>query len=333
MNKRFISAAVFLFGYLLILQPLFAVDGWKLIKNSSGIKVYERPVPGSDLMEYVGVTTIDAKIEVIGEVLRDVPRWNKWVTDCYGAQIEKKFDRNNFIMYLVLNPPLIEKRDIILKDTVVYDWDNARAVITLHSTDELKIPVEEGRIRVGNMSGGFYMDALGRFKTKCIYRLKVDPSGKIPKKMAYVVMKNYPYETLKDLKDMVGQKKYADLAKGTDEERQCNNWVASDAKIRRALTSRLTKFVRDKTALSAIISADRDGLRDIVSTGGSYASVEKATTDFFIKYFERFITDRKMQEKLKNDKELIAEMTEMVTTDCGSSDITLDSIMEKYSNR
>ncbi len=333
MNKRCISVAVSLLGVLLILQPLPAADGWKLIKNSSGVKVYERPVAGTDLMEYVAVTIIDAKLEVIGEVLRDIPRWNQWVPDCYGAQIEKQFDRKSFIMYMVLNPPVIENRDMVLKNNTLYDFDNGKVIISLFNTDEIRIPFEQGRLRVSNMHVGFDMDALGRTTTKCVYRLKVDPAGKIPKKMAYMVMKNYPFDTLKNLKNMVRIRKYADLARGTEEERLCNNWATSEAMVRRGLTNRLTKFVKDKSALSAIIASDRDGLREIVSNGAPYASVEKATTGYFIKYFERSITDRKMQEKLKNNKDMIAEMTDMVVTDCGASNVTLDSIVEKYKNR
>ena len=67
--QKFIISAIFAFlGGLLPIQPLLAAGEWSKIKDSSGIKVYERKVPGTDLMEYVGVTTINAKMEVIGEV-------------------------------------------------------------------------------------------------------------------------------------------------------------------------------------------------------------------------------------------------------------------------
>jgi len=163
-----------------VVAAVGAAGGWSIIKNSSGIKVYERAVP-PDLMEYMGVTAIDAKMEVIGEVLRDVPNFNKWQADCFGAQVEKKFDKNTMVIYMVLNPPLIEGRDIVLKNKTVYDWDNSKALITFAATDEVKIPVQKKRTRVTVMKGSYDMEYLGRSRTKFVYKLLVDPAGTFPR--------------------------------------------------------------------------------------------------------------------------------------------------------
>ncbi len=315
---------------LLFVPTSYAADGWTQIKDSGGIKVYERPVSGTDLMEYVGVTTIDAKMEVIGEVLRDVPQFRLWVADCYGAQIEKKYDRNTFVMYMVLKPPIIEERDIILKDKAVYDYDNGKAVINFFCTDEVKIPLEKKRTRVTVMNGVFDMEYLGRNKTKFVYKLKVDPAGNIPKKVAYSVMKSYPYDTLKGLKKVVTNKKYADAAIGTDEEKQINIRANNDAAVRKILTNRLTRFVKDKASLAAIIAANRDDIKNICGAAGSYDSVEKATTSIFLKYGEKIIADKSIFEKLKNDKDMIEEITDLVIYDCGAVSTTVDSIVAKY---
>jgi hypothetical protein len=332
--QKFIISAIFAFlGGLLPIQPLLAAGEWSKIKDSSGIKVYERKVPGTDLMEYVGVTTINAKMEVIGEVLRDAPQFRLWIADCYGAQIEKKYDRNTFVMYMILKPPIIEQRDIILKDKAVYDYDNGRAVISFFCTDEVKIPIEKGRTRVTVMNGVFDMEYLGRDKTKFVYRLKVDPAGDIPKKVAYSVMKGYPYDTLKGLIKVAANRKYSDAAKGTDEERQINIRTNNEAAVRRILTNRLMKFVKDKAALAAIIAADRDGVKNICSTGGTYNSVEKATTNIYLRYSEKIVADKNVFEKLKNNKDMIQEITDVVLYECGALTTSVDNIIAKYKAR
>lgn len=333
MKKCYAIAMMFLFGCLFELQPVSAAGGWSLVKNSSGIKVYERAVPGTDLMEYMAVTTIDAKMEVIGEVLRDVRNFNRWLADCYGAQVEKTFSRNDMVIFMVLKPPIIQERDIVLKDRTVYDYENGKATITFQATDDVKIPLENDRVRVTNMTGLFDMEYLGRNKTKFIYRLKVDPSGSIPKKVAYAVMKNYPYNSLKGLRDMVSEKKYSDQAKGTDEERQINMRAGSEAAVRKILTNRLMKYVKDRAALGAIIAADREGIRAIAASGGSYAEVEKATISLYFKYAEKLVPDKAEFEKLKNNRGLITEMTDIVVTDCGATELTIDTVLQRYRKR
>ncbi|MBN2158225.1 MAG: hypothetical protein JW807_02430 [Spirochaetes bacterium] len=330
--KKYCAIAMITFvSVLLSLQPSSAAS-WSKIKDSSGIKVYERAVPGTDLMEYMGVTTIDAKMEVIGEVLRDVPRYNKWLADCYGAQVEKKFSKNDMVIYMVLKPPVIQERDIVLKDRTVYDYANGNALISFQATEEVKIPLEDKRVRVKIMNGLFRMDYLGRAKTKFIYTLKVDPGGDIPKKVAYAVMKGYPYTTLKGLKKMVNDQKYIKAAKGTEEEREIDRRAVNPGAVEKVLTLRLMKYVKNKGALGAVIAADRAGIQEIAKSGGSYPVVEKVTTRIYTNYFSKFV-DKSEVDRLKNNKKMIEEITEMVLSDCGAVFLTVDDIVKKYSKK
>ncbi len=332
MKKYITGIAISCIGVLFLLQPVMAAGEWSKIKEGSGIKLYERAVPGTELMEYMAVGPIDEKMEVIGEVLRDVPAYNKWLADCYGAQIEKKYDKNTFVMYLVLKPPVIEERDIVLKDKTVYDYDGGKALITFFCTDEIKIPLEKNRTRVTIMEGSFAMEYLGRNRTKFIYRLKVDPAGSIPKKVAYGVMKSYTYDSLKDLRKMMGNKKYAEATKGSEEEKQISIRATNEGTVRRILTARLSKFARNPGAMAAVIAADRDGIKSIMASGGNYADIEKATIDIFIKYAEKAIADKSIAGKIKSDKKLVADLIDMVVTDCGVTGDTVESVAAKYRN-
>lgn len=332
MRKFLTGISLFCIGILLSLQPLGAAGGWSLIKNSSGIKVYERAVP-PNLMEYMGVTAIDAKMEIIGEVLRDVPSFNKWQSDCLGAQVEKKFDKNNMVIYMVLTPPLIDGRDIVLKNKTMYDWDNARLLITFQATDEVKIPLEKNRTRVKVMTGSYEMEYLGRTKTKFTYKLLVDPGGDIPKKMAYSVMSGYPYGTLKALKKISADPKYATLVKGSEDEARIEKNARSEAYVRKMIADRLSKHVKDKAALQAVMAANKDDIKEILNTTGSYPSVERASTNIYMKYMEKFIVNKDVAEKLKKDKNMIAEITEGIESFCGASYFTVDDIVKNYEKK
>jgi hypothetical protein len=322
---------------IILSSQLSAIAGdWKMIKDSEGIKVYERPVAGTDLMEYMGVTLINAKIEVIGEVLRDVPSYPSWLTDCSFARVLKKYDRNTLVIHIELKPPFIKGRDVVLKNKAVYDWDNGKALVTFTATEEAPIPDIKDRVKVTDMTGVFDMEFFGRDKTKFMYKLKVDPAGDIPKKLAYTVMKNYPYDTLNKLRRMAGNIKYQELSKGSDDEKQVELKMKSEACVRRILANRLSKFVKEKAALRSIIYADRDGIRNIMTSGSSYDIIKKTTTKFYTTYFERYITNKylaEVAEKLKKDEVMIAELTDMIHNDYGEITITVDTIVAKYLNK
>jgi hypothetical protein len=333
MKKHTITVVALLFCSILLAGSVHAAGVWTKIKENSGIKLYERSIPGTDLKEFIAITTINAKMEVIGEVIRDITQFPQWVADCVSARIEKQYDRNTFVMYLVLDPPFIEKRDIILKDETVYDYDNGNAKINFFCTDEVKIPVEKNRTRVTVMNGLYQMEYLGRNKTKFIYRLKVDPAGDIPRKVAYAVMKYYPFNTLKNLKKIVSNSKYAATARGTEEEKQINVRSFSEVSVRKIFGDSIMRIVKDKAAMEAILAADNEGIKNIALSGSAYETVEKTATDVFLKYIDKIIADKMTAEKLKNNKKMMAEITDMVQTSSEADDTTVDSIVARYKNK
>lgn len=334
MKQKSAITALIVLSFLFSFRTVYASDEWSKVKESDGIKLYERHVPGTSLMEFIAVTTIDARIEVIGEVLRDISSFPAWLADCSSAQILKELGRNDFYIYMILSPSVVSRREIVLKDKTVYDFSYGKSKISFSSTDEINIPLKNSMVRVTDMAGVFQMEYLGRNKTKFSYWLKVDPSGDIPRRMAYAIMKYYPYDSLKSLKKIVNNRKYVNLARGSEEEKQIELNVKNEAGLRRLISQRLMKFVKNRESMQAIITAERDSIKDIIEKQGSYDSVEKAVININFKYLDTQITDKNLLENLRNDKKFIVKLIDMITSDCGVTDFTVDGIavmfIEKY---
>jgi hypothetical protein len=330
MKRLIIAVVALLFWGLGMTGVVNAADGWAKVKDSNGIKLYERSVPDTDLKEYMAVTTMDAKMEVIGEALRDVSQYTQWLSDCESARVEKKYDRNTYIIYIIQNPLLIKKRDIVLKNETLYDYENGRAKVTFFCTDEVKIPLEKKHVRIAVMNGLFQMEYIGRNKTKFIYKLKVDPAGDIPKKVAYSVMKYYPFNTLKNLKKVVDDSKYSSMAKGSEDEKQINTRSFSEASVRKIFGNSMMRVVKDKTTMAAILAADSKGIKKIASSGSAYETIEKTAREIFSKYIDKIVADKKVTESLRNNKKLHDEISDMVQTYSEADDSTVDSIVAHY---
>ena len=317
---------------LAAVSPADAAGGWVQLKNEDGIKSYERPVPGTKLKEFMAVTVIDAKMEVIGEALRDVPAYPKWITDCSTARVEKLYDRNTMVIYMALEPPIIKERDLVLKDKAVYDWDHGNATISFATTNEVNVPPRKGCVRLETMRGVYDMEYLGRGKTKFVYRLLVDPNVSFPVTigMSYSVMKNYPFKTLKALKTLVQDRKYAEAARGTEEEKGIDARAHSEEATKTIFIHRLQQYVKDKAALKAIVDADRSIVRGIVSTGSSYESNRQATSQVYLVYLDKVVADKNLCARIRGDKAFSADLIDMVETECGADGRTVESVMEEY---
>lgn len=327
MTRKILIASLFSAILLFCIQPLHA-QGWSLIKDSNGIKLFERPISGTDLMEYMAVGTIDARIEVIGEALRDISTWKDWVADCKGTQLLKQITRDDMIVYLVLEPPVIDDRDVIIKDKTTYDYEGGKAVVDFAATSEMTVPIQEGRIRVTIMNGVFDMEFLGREKTKFCYYLKTDPAGDIAKSVAYAVMKNYPYDSISDLRKVVKDKKFADRAKGSEIEKRVEAIHTNEGHVRRIFTARLGRLVKNKAALAAIMGADKENFKAIMGSHNSYPAFEKAAEEFVAQYLDK--TTPGLGAKLKSNKKFKNELIDLICTDSQARTATVEDIAAKY---
>lgn len=332
-NKLPIAAALTIIA-ILFFQPVNA-GGWRLIINKNGIKEYERDVAGG-LREFMAVSVINAKMEVIGEIIRDVPSMPQWVATCLKARVVKKMDRNNMIIYTIMDSPWpTADRDVIVKNKTVFDLKNARTIITFEAVKQNLVPLTDTMVRIKTLKGHYTMDFLGRDKTKIIYRQLVDPSGKLPKKAAYMILKNYPYESLMKLKSkMITQSKYASRARGTKEENLIVNNQKKSAYVIRIFTERLLKYVENKKALQKIISNDSSIYKNIMKSGGKYSAVHIETKKVFTKYLETlYYADSKIKDKMRTDKSMEREIMNLIFYDCGLTRTKVDTIAMRYKKK
>ena len=175
------------------------------------------------------------------------------------------------------------------------------------------------------------MEYLGRNRTKFIYKLRVDPSGSIPKKLAYAVMKKYPHDTLKKLKQIVGEKKYSDAARGSIEEREINRRASDELVVKKIFGNNILRAVENKPALESIIAAENENFRNIAASGGAYETIHRATRDILMKYIAKVIEDKTKIEQMKNNRRMNGEITDLITTFSEASGDTVDSIAARYS--
>jgi len=85
---------VFLFSFSTVAQT-----DWKLKKSADGIDVYVRTAPGTDLLEFKGVTTFDCETETVFNVFRDFPNWLDWSYKLAGVEVLKQESPVEFFVY------------------------------------------------------------------------------------------------------------------------------------------------------------------------------------------------------------------------------------------
>ena len=197
---------VFLFVFATGLQ---AEEPWTLAKDADDIKVYTRPVPGSAANEFKGIADIDAPIEVIHEVFKDIPSFTQWYGFCKEIRQLKQDSENHRVIYFVLKTMgPVKDRDMVVDTADNFDRQAGKLTVVMTGVKEDVVPRQSKYVRMTDISGTYLITRTDPNKTHVIYTVKADPAGYVPAFISNILQKDQPYLTLKGLREMVKKDVY-----------------------------------------------------------------------------------------------------------------------------
>ena len=226
--KIMYSTVLAFFVLFSMFDSLYASENeWKLYRDEDDIQLYRRSVKSSNFDEFKGVTVVNARIEVIGMVLRDLPAYSKWMAGCKKLVVIEKFDENNMITYYVQKTiwPVTD-RDVVLETVTKIDWESGRFAVELISIEDSRVPPKENLVRMAKMIGKWLVEYIDREHTRVTFIFTSDPAGSLPASLVNDNMKNFPYHTLRGMKRIVKEKKYIEAADRSQEKEILEKYIA-----------------------------------------------------------------------------------------------------------
>ncbi len=188
---------------LLLALPLFLLSAdkapvkeaaaeppWALAAEDQGIKIYSRQKEGESVAQMKAMGIIDATPQEVWKAIRDYPNYPKTMPYTEESKVLAKENGDKVIwFYSVVNAPLVDRRDYVIKLIDESDWkDGAGFLKVAWSTWNEKVngvPEKPGYVRV-KINDGFWQleprDA-GK-KTFATYFVYTDPGGSLPKWIA-----------------------------------------------------------------------------------------------------------------------------------------------------
>ncbi len=188
---------------------------WKFEKTKNGCQMFTSEVPGKDYIAAKCVTVIDAKMDEIGVVLKDIDAFPEWMADCKSAKVLKVIDDKSdlIIFYIHQHVPILSDRDMVLKSNVVLNYKKGWASIESFATKEFPYPDQKGRVRMPNFNSLWYLEWIDKDHTRATFIVDPDPGPGLPVSLSNSTIKNVPYKSMMGMKKMVKMQKYIDAAK------------------------------------------------------------------------------------------------------------------------
>jgi hypothetical protein len=175
---------------LLLLPTLAAAapvnpNAWEEVKNSDGIRVIARDVPGSNIRELQAEAVVAATAETIWAVVSDVPHYTEFMPYVIEtALVPGDAGPNGRYEYQLIDPPLVDKRDYTLK--VVSEEKPAEGKYRRDwvPANDKGPGLKDSVVRVTICEGFWQVERLTDKTARVTYWLYTDPGGNIPAWMA-----------------------------------------------------------------------------------------------------------------------------------------------------
>ncbi|MFC1609726.1 START domain-containing protein [Myxococcota bacterium] len=259
---------------LVCLVPISVLAAeWEEFLEEKGIRGYARSVGDSSLLEVRATLVIPAKIEVVGEVLRDVENLARPGTNCIEARFIEKPDRNHYTFYVAYSTPWpISDRDVVMKAAIRYDLALGRVVADLVAVKEPVVPLREGFVRITDLRAQFVIEYLSRDKTGLIYTSRTDPGGSIPTFLVNHSNKSSLRTNVIDLRSAAKDGKYIAAGASSPDRELVERLAADEARLTEIVTNRLSGFISDRALISTFV-ADRSVVTSLIKGDGKVGEI------------------------------------------------------------
>jgi hypothetical protein len=180
-------------------------ENWNLVKEDAGIKVYTKTESASRYKAFKAEMQVDCKVENILYVLKNTNTINTWVVNCKGVKLLETKGNDQFY-YIETSLPLpFQNRDMVYH--FQYSDINTGQVKVLVTGIPDYIQPKQGIVRMAKANGYWLLTSIDTNKTAVTYQMHVEPGGLIPAWLANPFIKNVPFSTFKELRNIVEKSK------------------------------------------------------------------------------------------------------------------------------
>lgn len=198
MRNKIIILLISVFSFISF--ETFSQTSWEIDKNKDGIKIYARTEIGSDYKSFKAIIRVNASIDKIITILKDVNSYKKWFAYTKTSKILKHENGIQYNYVETILPWPYGNRDMVYRMSI--DKFGAGSVkISLKGIPDY-IPNKKGITRMKKAEGYILLKSLG-YGTEVIYIFHSEPGGNLPTWLANKSIAELPFKTLSGLREIL----------------------------------------------------------------------------------------------------------------------------------
>mgnify|MGYP001224500150 CR=1 FL=1 len=190
----------FLFSIFLLFSVLGHASEWESLGETKKVKGFVKPVPGSTLKAFKGITVIEAPMKKVYWVIsnNNADFRKQWVNRLETTKVLEEKSKYERVTYGAFDLPWpISNRDYVYHVKASKKGENV--YIAIKSTTHSDAPSTVG-VRAHLNNSNYVLEPLGENKTKVTVEIHTDPKGLLPSWLVNLIQKNWPVKTLNGIR-------------------------------------------------------------------------------------------------------------------------------------
>ncbi len=188
--------------------PIGQLEGWDLVTNKNGIKIYLRRVEITHINSCKGVMEVEENFSRLVQLFFEDENYTEWMYMVDESRVLKRVSETELYVYTHNKIPWPASN----RDAITFKWwyQDPETLVTTAKYISVPdyIPEKEGAIRVALLQGKWTFTPRRNGNTIIEYEQLIEPGGWIPLSIANGVAKYQPYFLLKRIKKMLPLKSY-----------------------------------------------------------------------------------------------------------------------------
>ncbi len=174
---------------------------WEKLGTVDGVDLARKSIPGTRLFAVRGIGEIEAPISRVAAVIYDHRRWGEWVRSMLDAQLLKQISPTEKLVYQAFKMPLwVSDRDTVYRFSMF--WRDGALVFEGFDASHADAPKSVG-VRSKLIIGRWTLRMLDSGHTHLTVEVLMDPGGHLPTWLVNMVQRDYPADTLNQVRQQV----------------------------------------------------------------------------------------------------------------------------------
>ncbi|MDF1666179.1 MAG: START domain-containing protein [Planctomycetota bacterium] len=186
-----------------------AQNRWQKINEESGVSVYSKAFPGTEIIGFRGIVDVDAAPRKVLHVFVENKHKHEWVNGLTKSVVLESVSKHESVVYQSFAmSSVVSDRDFVFRGKVTRNPKTGWISLKTRSERHPKAPPTVGVRGLILRSNITLIPISGGRKTRIILETLGDPKGWIPTWLVNKTQKNWPLETLRNLKTQVKKPYY-----------------------------------------------------------------------------------------------------------------------------